>query len=160
PIIAHRLALRSGKKGFGNAREVRSKLSDALSSAMSRGGSANILMSDVIPPFDRNHPKIKEVLDEINKKTGWRSIKQSIEELLRMVEQHSEREQRGEKANPIFLHRLFLGNPGTGKTTCAELYGRLLKQLGLLSIGEVVKKTASHFVGQYIGQSQTKTNDI
>lgn len=45
----------------------------------------------------------------------------------------------------------------TGKTTCAELYGKILKCLGLLSIGDVVKKTASDLVGQYVGESQMKT---
>ena len=47
-----------------------------------------------------------------------------------------------------------------GKTTCAELYGKILKCLNLLSIGDVVKKTASDFIGQYVGQSQTNTSSI
>jgi AAA+ superfamily predicted ATPase len=58
------------------------------------------------------------------------------------------------------MNRLFLGNPGTGKTTCASIYGRVLKCLNFLSIGDVVKKTAGDFIGQYVGQSQTKTVDI
>jgi len=55
---------------------------------------------------------------------------------------------------------LFCVFAGTGKTTGAKLYGRLLKELGFLSSGDVVVKTASDFVGQYIGQSQKQTNQI
>ena len=49
---------------------------------------------------------------------------------------------------------------GTGKTTCAKLYGRLLKELGFLSNGSVVMKSANDFVGQFIGESQNKTSQI
>lgn len=49
---------------------------------------------------------------------------------------------------------------GTGKTTAAGLYGRFLKHLNLLSNGEVVLKVASDFIGNVVGESQTKTNTI
>lgn len=52
------------------------------------------------------------------------------------------------------------GNPGTGKTTCAEIYGCILKALRLLSDGEVVLKTASDFIGSAVGESETKTAAI
>lgn len=47
-----------------------------------------------------------------------------------------------------------------GKTTCAKLYGRVLKELGFLSNGDVVTKAASDFVGSVVGESQRKTNQI
>jgi hypothetical protein len=53
-----------------------------------------------------------------------------------------------------------LGNPGTGKTTCAHLYGALLKATGFLSNGTVVSKTASDFVADVVGGSQVKTKAI
>jgi hypothetical protein len=40
------------------------------------------------------------------------------------------------------------------------LYGKILKCLGLLSVGDVVKKTASDFIGKYVGESQSRTNAI
>jgi hypothetical protein len=46
-----------------------------------------------------------------------------------------------------------------GKTTAAKLYARLLKELGVLSEGEVREKAASDFVGSYIGQSEEKTRN-
>ena len=52
------------------------------------------------------------------------------------------------------------GNPGTGKTTCAEIYGRILKSLRLLSDGEVVLRIASDFIGSAVGESESKTASI
>lgn len=71
-----------------------------------------------------------------------------------------QRELMGQPPLDIFFNRMFLGNPGTGKTTCAELYGHVLKQLGFLSNGAVVSKTASDFVGGVVGASQRKTSQI
>ncbi len=66
----------------------------------------------------------------------------------------------GQETLPVSLNRLFLGNPGTGKTTCAKLYGKLLKELGFLSIGDVLVKSASDFISEHIGGSQKKANEI
>lgn len=57
------------------------------------------------------------------------------------------------------FHLISLSNT-PGKTTCAKLYGRLLKELGFLSKGDVVCKTASDFVGSVVGDSQKTTNQI
>ena len=67
-----------------------------------------------------------------------------------------QRELDGEKPLPVFLNRMFLGNPGTGKTTCAKLYGELLKNLGFLSSGDVVFKTAGDLGGSVVGEAQQK----
>jgi hypothetical protein len=53
-----------------------------------------------------------------------------------------------------------LGNPGTGKTTVARLYGQILKDIGLLSNGEVVERKPSDFVGSVLGQSEERTRGI
>jgi SpoVK/Ycf46/Vps4 family AAA+-type ATPase len=53
-----------------------------------------------------------------------------------------------------------LGNPGTGKTTVARLYGQILKDIGLLSNGEVVERKPSDFVGSVLGQSEEQTRGI
>ena len=60
----------------------------------------------------------------------------------------------------VALNRIFLGNPGTGKTTVAHLYAQILRDFGLLSKGEVVSKAASDFIGAVLGESQTKTRAI
>jgi SpoVK/Ycf46/Vps4 family AAA+-type ATPase len=53
-----------------------------------------------------------------------------------------------------------VGNPGTGKTTVAKLYAGILRDLGLLSKGDAVLKTASDFVGSVLGASESATRAI
>lgn len=163
-IVSKRLARRANRKGFGNARDVRRVAEDAINTAMSRenfrGDNLEILMEDVVGECPANNPKINAILAELEGQIGWKKIKESIYEMVSLAQQNYERELQGTAPLPFPLHKMFLGNPGTGKTTCAKLYGRFLKAIGILSIGEVVCKTASDFVGQYVGQSSQKTNDI
>jgi len=68
-----------------------------------------------------------------------------------------ERELASEPPHLIPLNRLFLGNPGTGKTTVATIYGRILKGLGYLSDGSVVVKTPSDLIAGVVGGTEEKT---
>ncbi|KAI0186840.1 hypothetical protein EV127DRAFT_500138, partial [Xylaria flabelliformis] len=52
------------------------------------------------------------------------------------------------------------GDPGTGKTTVARLYGRILADLGYLSRGDVVFKTPADFIGDCLGKSEAQTKRI
>lgn len=70
------------------------------------------------------------------------------------------REISGMKLVETPLHRVFLGPPGTGKTTVAKLYGQILAETGLFSTQEVVYKTPADFIGRYIGESEAKPSEI
>jgi SpoVK/Ycf46/Vps4 family AAA+-type ATPase len=63
------------------------------------------------------------------------------------------------KAVPMFLHSAFLDNPGTGKTTVARIYGKLLNAMGILSRGHVVETDRSGLVAGYIGKTEGKTDE-
>lgn len=57
-------------------------------------------------------------------------------------------------------HMLFLGNPGTGKTTVAKLVGEMYHEMGLLSTGHTIETNRSKLVGEFIGQTEKKTNEM
>eukprot|EP00521_Asterionellopsis_glacialis_P011013 CAMPEP_0195308186 /NCGR_PEP_ID=MMETSP0707-20130614/38095_1 /TAXON_ID=33640 /ORGANISM="Asterionellopsis glacialis, Strain CCMP134" /LENGTH=1429 /DNA_ID=CAMNT_0040372445 /DNA_START=1573 /DNA_END=5859 /DNA_ORIENTATION=+ len=158
-IAVSRIIKGSGKKGFGNAREVRNKLEAARDAALSRE-STEISIKDVLGDDPSTNPKLLKIQKELDAKIGWARVKEAFEGLISVCSQNYRRELRGKPQINVSFNRLFLGNPGTGKTTCAKLYGRLLKELGFLSVGEVLQKTASDFIGQHIGESQTKTASL
>jgi replication-associated recombination protein RarA len=163
-VVARRLAKMANRRGFGNARSVRKKFENATQEAFNRDDfeptHLELRIEDVVGESPLNNPKVQRILDELEEKTGWSNIKKSVREFLNLANKNYENELAGTRLLPICLNRLFLGNPGTGKTTCAKLYGRLLKELKFLSNGEVVSKTGSDFVGSHVGESSTKTNEI
>ncbi|KAJ3408103.1 hypothetical protein HDV05_005146 [Chytridiales sp. JEL 0842] len=162
-LVAKRLALMSGKKGFGNARAVRNVFESAVKKNMARDdfdSNMTLRLQDVVGDRPSENPKLQKVLEELNQQIGWKSIKEMVKNLVELAERNYDRELQGLHPLPFPMNKLMLGNPGTGKTTAASLYGQILKHLNFLSNGDVVLKAASDFVGQYVGESQKKTNSI
>jgi SpoVK/Ycf46/Vps4 family AAA+-type ATPase len=60
----------------------------------------------------------------------------------------------------VVLHMVFVGGPGTGKTTLARLVGRLYHALELLERGDVVEVTRADLVSGFVGQTAQRTNDV
>ncbi|RSL43263.1 hypothetical protein CEP53_011790 [Fusarium sp. AF-6] len=97
---------------------------------------------------------------ELQSMSGLGEVKKAIGALMQRSISNYRRELGGKEPLKTSLNRVFLGPPGTGKTTVAKLYGQILAELGLLSTKEMVFTTPGDYIGQYIGETEARTSAI
>ena len=103
---------------------------------------------------------LAKVLNELNELVGLENVKKDINELINLLEIQKHRTKQGLRNIDITLHTVFLGPPGTGKTSVARLLGRIFKHLGFLSRGQLRETDREGMVAGYIGQTATKVDQI
>lgn len=177
------IAISSERKSenFGNARTVRNIKDKVVNQCATRLRKENLLSGEelcdlYLKPEDfssintietnkgggiRNQQKLDQALERLNSLYGLETVKKEILKKYNNVKNTMKAREKGIKVKTdLSLSMLFVGPPGTGKSTVGDIVGEIFYELGYLEKNKCKRVTRSDLVGRYVGETEEKTSKI
>jgi len=113
-------------------------------------------------PNERTNEQLNLALSELDSMVGLSNVKNELRGIINQIQADQVRLARGLISGNLepTLYYVFTGNPGTGKTTVARLFGKILHAMGILRFDDVIEVGKSHLEGKYVGHSAPQTREI
>ena len=140
---------------FGNAREVRNLFDLTVKRHRLRNATDDVLTyADIVGEDATDEISVDDIMKEFDSFVGMQSVKDAIRRIAKEIAVQKQLIEMGEAAEGLTKYNFILtGNPGTGKSTVARIFGKVFKALGVTSTDRVTEKVPKDIIGEFVNQS-------